>query len=140
MALDALVVVALLGVLVLVLRRLQLLRRGATMVVLRALPAPEGRGWRHGTLRYLEDGVEFYRVASLRLGPDLRVARHRLTVHDRRSARPAERESVPVGSTVLLIADDSSELEVALAGGALTAFLSWVESSPPTRRRRGRSS
>lgn len=134
--LEVLLVVALLGVLVLSVRRLQLLRRGTTMVVLRRLPVAEGRGWRHGTLRYDEDQLEFCRVSSLRLGPDLRVARQRLTVHDRRGATPAERDSVPVDATVLRFDDGGREAEVALSGGALTAFLSWVESSPPARRRR----
>lgn len=132
-----LVVVVVVGV-VLVARRVHLLRRGGSIVVLRGLPAPEGRGWRHGVLRYDEEALEFYRVASVRLGPDRRVARRRLTVADRRRARPAERDTVPPGSTVLLLDDGRGEVELALAGGSLTAFLAWVESSPPSRRDRGR--
>lgn len=133
-----LLAVAVVGGVVVVLRRVQLLRRGGSMVVLRGLPAPEGRGWRHGVLRYDEETLDFYRVSSLRLGPDRRVARRRLTVSDRRRARPAERDTVPPGSTVLLLDDGRGEVELALGGGSLTAFLAWVESSPPSRRDRGR--
>ena len=138
-ALEALLVAVAVAVGVLVVFRLQLLRRGGTPVVVRFLPAADGRGWRHAVLRYGESSLELYRIVSVRPGPDRRVSRRRLVVADRRRAHPAERESVPPGSTVLRLDDGRGETEVALSGGELTAFLSWLESSPPRRqaRRRG---
>jgi hypothetical protein len=117
-------------------RRVQLLRRGGTPVVLRALPSVPGKGWRHGVLRYREDYLVFFRVSSLRSGPDRRVQRRSLVVLDRRNPDASERDVVPVGATVIRFRDDGGESEVALGSGALTAFLSWVESSPPGRAQR----
>jgi len=134
-----LVLLALLAVLVAIgVRRLQLLRRGGTQVVLRRLPAPAGRGWRHGVVRYREEYLVFFRVSSLRSGADRRVPRRSLVVLERRQPEASERELVPAGSTVIRFRDDAGEAEVALGAGALTAFLSWVESSPPGRAERAR--
>lgn len=117
-------------------RRVQLLRRGGTEVVLRVLPARPGRGWHHGVLRYRDRGLQYFRVSSLRPGPDATLDRRSLTVLERRVARPDEVGVVPVGATVLHVQDVTQEVEIALSGGSLTAFLSWVESSPPGRTRR----
>lgn len=117
-------------------RRLQLLRRGGTEVVLRLLPARDGRGWHHGVLRYRGRGLHYFRVSSLRPGPDVALDRRSLTVLDRRVARPDEVGVVPAGATVLHVQDVALEAEIALSGGSLTAFLSWVESSPPGRTHR----
>ena len=125
-----------LAVIVVGVRRLQLLRGAGTRVVLRSLPADEGRGWRHGVLCYRQDRLDFYRVSSIRLGADRRLNRRGLEVSARRTAVSSERDAVPAGATVLRLDDGTRELEVALGGGALTALLSWLESSPPARRRR----
>ncbi len=131
------VLLALLVALVLISgRRVQLLRRGGTPVVLRGLPSVPGKGWRHGVLRYREDYLVFFRVSSLRAGPDRRVQRRSLVVLDRRAPDVSERDVVPVGATVIRFRDDVGESEVALGPGALTAFLSWMESSPPGRAQR----
>lgn len=119
-----------------VVHRVQLLRRGGTEVVLRSLPSPTGAGWRHGVLRYREDDAQFFRVASVRPGADRTVARRTLEVLDRRAPDRSELDVLAAGSAVLRVRAGTSELEVALGGGALTAFLSWVESSPPHRARR----
>ena len=119
-------------------RRLQLLRRGGTPVVVRSLPAAPGRGWRHGVMRYREECLVFFRISSLRLGPDRRIHRRSVVVLGRRRAQPSERDVVPVGATVVHFRDHGGESEVALGPGALTAFLSWVESSPPGRAERSR--
>lgn len=116
-------------------RRLQLLRRGGTEVALRVLPARPGRGWHHGVLRYRDRGMYFYRVSSLRPGTDLRVDRRSVTVVGRRPADEGELDLVPAGATVLHLRSVDVELELALVGGALTAFLAWIESSPPGRSR-----
>ncbi|MDQ2723230.1 MAG: DUF2550 domain-containing protein [Actinomycetota bacterium] len=134
-----LVLVVLLAVLVAIgIRRVQLLRRGGTQVVLRRLPAPPGRGWRHGVVRYREEYLVFFRVSSLRSGADRSVPRRSLVVLERRQPEASERELVPARATVIRFRDEAGEAEVALDAGALTAFLSWVESSPPGRAERTR--
>lgn len=135
------VLAALLALLVLItvavaVRRLRLLRGGGAEVVLRQLPAPAGRGWRHGVVRYDEDELVFYRVASLRPGADRRVRRRTLSVLERRSPEASEQDVVPPGATVLRLSDERGVSEIALAGGTLTGFLAWMESSPPDRAER----
>ena len=134
-----LLVVALLGAffaVLMVLHRVQLMRRVGTEVVMRELPSVTGRGWRHGVLRYREDQLQFFRVASLRRGPDRIVPRRTLELLDRRAPDRSELDVLPAGATVLHVCVGRRESEIALGGGALTAFLSWVESSPPDRARR----
>ena len=116
--------------------RVHLLRQRGTEVVLRSLPAAAGRGWRHGVLRYSDAELLFFRVSSLRPGPDRSISRSALVVLDRRGPQPPERDVVPPGSSVLRFEAGGNEIEVALDEGGLTAFLSWVESSPPGRSRR----
>ena len=116
--------------------RVQLLRRGGTEVVLRSLPSTTGSGWRHGVLRYREDEVLFLRVASVRPGADRVIPRRTLELLDRRGPDRSELDVLPVGCTVLHLGVAGAESEIALVGGALTAFLSWVESRPPNRARR----
>lgn len=131
-----LVLLVVLLVAVVVGRRLQLLRGGGVEVVLRRLPAAAGRGWRHGVARYGEDELVFYRVSSLRPGADRRVHRRTLAVLERRRPDASEQDVVPPVATVLRLRDRRGESEIALAGGTLTAFLAWVESSPPNRAER----
>jgi hypothetical protein len=119
-----------------VVHRVQLLRRGGTEVVLRTLPSGTGAGWRHGVLRYREDEAVFFRVASVRPGSDRTVPRRTLELLDRRTPDGSELDVLPAGCTVVRFRVGGEESEIALDGGALTAFLSWVESSPPNRARR----
>lgn len=130
------VLLAATSALLLTLYRVQLLRGVGTEVVLRQLPSPDGRGWRHGVLRYGEDQLQFFRVASLRPGPDRTVPRRTLELLERRAPESSELDVLRVGATVLRLRVGAAESEIALGGGALTAFLSWVESSPPHRARR----
>lgn len=116
--------------------RVQLLRRGGTEVVLRSLPSTAGAGWRHGVLRYRADEALFFGVASVRPGADRSIPRRTLELLDRRAPDGSELGVLPGGCTVLRFRVAQDEAEMALVGGALTAFLSWVESSPPNRARR----
>lgn len=119
-----------------VLRRLHLLRAGGAEVVLRGLPAAEGRAWRHGVVRYDTDEMCFYRVASLRPGADRTLQRRTVEVRHRRAPSTSERDVVPASAVVLRLDDQHGECELALTEGALTAFLAWLESAPPGRAQR----
>ena len=136
--------VALIGVLVLVVLalsyRLWKLGQGGTAAILRAVPAVGGHGWRHGVIRYRGGEARFYRLSSLRPWPDRRLGRRGLEIVSRRS--PCGDESdIMTDETVVLELDDSTgdqlrSYEMALDRGALTAFLSWLESRPSPRSRR----
>ena len=117
--------------------RVHVFRRGGTDVVLRDLPAPAGHGWHHGVLRYRERDLMFFRLSRLRPGPERVIVRRSLELLDKRDPAPAERGVVARDCTVVRFEHDGTHSEIALNRGALTAFLSWVESSPPGRARRG---
>lgn len=135
--------VALIGVLLLAVLamsyRLWKLRQGGTAAILRDMPAVGGHGWRHGVIRYRGGEAMFFRLSSIRLWPDRRLNRSGVEIVSRR--RPMGDEvDIMTDEIVVLELRDSSEdrrgYEIALDRGALTAFLSWVESSPSPRARR----
>ncbi|KAA0103251.1 DUF2550 domain-containing protein [Mycolicibacterium sp. P1-5] len=136
--------VALVSVLILVVvaltYRLWKLRQGGTAAILRDIPAVGGHGWRHGVIRYRGDEARFYRLSSLRWWPDRRLSRRGLVVISRRGPRGDEFDIMSDAIIVLELHDTTVDrwrgYEMALDRGALTAFLSWVESSPSPRARR----
>ena len=120
--------------------RLFKMRQGGTAAILRDVPADGSHGWRHGVIRYRGEEARFYRLSSLRLWPDRRLSRRGLEVTGRRAPRGDESDIMTDATIVLELQDTSAEqarnYEMALDRGALTAFLSWVESSPSPRARR----
>ena len=138
------IMVALTGVLLLIVLaliiRLWNLGQGGMAAILRDIPAVGGHGWRHGVLRYRGDEARFYRLSSLRLWPDRRLGRRGLEVVSRRAPRGDEFDLMTEETVVLELLDATADAprgyELALDRGALTAFLSWVESSPSPRSRR----
>ncbi|TDO09276.1 uncharacterized protein DUF2550 [Mycobacterium sp. BK086] len=120
--------------------RLWKLRQGGTAAILRDIPAVGGHGWRHGVIRYRGDEARYYRLSSLRWWPDRRLSRRGLEVISRRAPRGDEFDIMTNEIVVLELHDTTVEnwrgYEMALDRGALTAFLSWVESSPSPRARR----
>ncbi|PRX49232.1 uncharacterized protein DUF2550 [Prauserella shujinwangii] len=136
----ALVVLAVLLVLLVVafwyaLRWVRMRRLGGVSVALRWQPDRERSGWHLGIGRYRGEEFVWYRVWSLRTGPDRVFRRDRLNITDRREPIGTESYAVPSGSTVLRCESASQEaIEIAMGPGALTGFLSWLESAPPGRR------
>lgn len=110
--------------------RLLKLRNGGTAALLRDMPEMgEGR-WRHGVVRYRESQAEFYRLSSVRLWPDRQLSRRDLEIIDRRIPRGDEYDIMTAEIVVLQLRDGARDYEMALDRGALTAFMSWVESRP----------
>ncbi|MCW2652650.1 MAG: hypothetical protein JWR32_3626 [Mycobacterium sp.] len=135
----ALVAVLLLAVVALT-YRLWKLRQGGTAAILRDIPAVGGHGWRHGVIRYRGDEARFYRLSSLRWWPDRRLSRRGLEIVSRRAPRGDEFDIMTAEIVVLELRDTGLDrrrgYEMALDRGALTAFLSWLESRPSPRARR----
>jgi hypothetical protein len=133
-ALLALVVIVL-GYLVF--RRLRLLRAGGVHVALRTRLDTSGKGWHLGVGRYRGDEFAWFRVLSLRSGPDRVIRRSGLEVADRRDPDGLETYSMPVGARVIRFrnrkAGADPEVELAMGSDAFTGFLSWLESAPPGR-------
>jgi len=132
--------IALIGLLLLVVLalsfRLWKLGHGGTPAILRDTPAVGGHGWRHGVIRYRGDEARFYRLSSLRLWPDRRLSRRGLEILSRRPPHGDEFDIMTAEIVVLELQDQQRGYEMALDRGALTAFLSWVESRPSPRARR----
>lgn len=116
--------------------RLIMIRRGGTAALLRALPAEGGHGWRHGLIRYDEDRLVFFKLTSLKLGPDSTIRRRGIEVGDRRGPRGDEYDIMTDEIIVTEVSDTEGSYELALDRGARAAFLSWVESRPSDRTRR----
>lgn len=121
----------------LVFRRLRLLRSGGVHVALRIRLDKSGKGWHLGVGRYVGDEFVWFRVLSLRSGPDRVIRRHGLEIVDRREPEGPEAYSMPAGARVVRFrnrrAGTDAEVELAMGTDALTGFLSWLESAPPGR-------
>lgn len=113
------------------LRRLRLLREGGIHVALRRRTDDRGRGWQVGVGRYRGDEFVWYRVLSVRSGPDHVIPRFGLEIMDRREPSAPENYAMPNDATVLRCRADTGEIELAIGAEALTGFLSWLESAPP---------
>lgn len=120
--------------------RLWKLRQGGTAAILRDIPAVAGHGWRHGVIRYRGGEAVFYQLSSMRWWPDRRLSRRGIEIVSRRSARGDEFDIMTDETVILELRDSSPDrrrgYEMALDRGALTAFLSWLESRPNERSRR----
>jgi hypothetical protein len=133
--------IAVLGLMVLALSyRLWKLGQGGTAAIMRDVPAVGGHGWRHGVIRYRGGEAAFYRLSSVRLWPDRRLSRRGTEIMSRRSPRGDEFDIMSDHIVVVELRDTSGDhrggYEIALDRGALTAFLSWLESRPSPRARR----
>lgn len=131
-------VVVLAGLAAAFLYRLITLRRGGTAVILRSLPAGPGAGWRHGIFRYGENVLVFYKLSSLRPGPDRRMVRQTLDLGERRRPEESEFDIMTEDIAIVELFDADRRYEVAFDRGAFTAFTSWLESRPSGRSRRPR--
>ncbi|SFW67872.1 DUF2550 domain-containing protein [Amycolatopsis australiensis] len=110
-------------------------RGGGVSVALRWRPDNARAGWHLGLGRYEGDEFVWYRVWSLRTGPDRVFQRESMQIADRRDPSGSEAYAVPEGATVLRCESETQEpIEIAMGPGALTGFLSWLESAPPGRR------
>ncbi|KAA8879765.1 DUF2550 family protein [Nocardia colli] len=118
--------------------RLIMLRRGGTAALLRVLPARGGQGWRHGLIRYDEDRMVFFKLTSLKLGPDCTIRRQGIEIGDRRGPVGDEFDIMSDDIAVIAVSDRDGSFELALDRASRTAFLSWVESRPSDRTRRMR--
>ena len=122
-------------------RRVRLMRGGGVDVCLRRRPAGVSRfrsqdgtaGWHFGVGRYRGNELAWFRLTSLLPGPTVVVDRTELEIIDRRTPGDPEAYVIPQGASVLLCRIRGVELELAMAPGVLTGFLSWVEATPPGR-------
>jgi uncharacterized protein DUF2550 len=117
-------------------RRLRALRSGGVHAALRTRLDDSGKGWHLGVGRYQGDEFVWFRVLSLRPGPDRIISRSALEIADRRDPSSPELYTMPPSSRVLRFREtgsDEVDIEIAMSPDTLTGFLSWLESAPPGR-------
>ena len=118
-------------------RRLRALRSGGVHAALRTRLDDAGKGWHLGVGRYQGDEFVWFRVLSLRPGPDRVISRSAMEIADRRDPSGPELYSMPPSSHVLRFRESGpgqdTDVEIAMGPDALTGFLSWLESAPPGR-------
>ncbi|WP_019933081.1 DUF2550 domain-containing protein [Nocardia sp. BMG111209] len=136
MVLLIILVLLLVGVALASIYRFIMLRRGGTSALLRVLPAKGGQGWRHGLIRYEENRLVFFKLTSLKFGPDSTIQRRGIEVGDRRGPVGDEYDIMTDEIIVTAVSDGTGGYELALDRGSLAAFQSWVESRPSDRVRR----
>lgn len=90
-----------------------------------------GRGWVLGVGRYSGDVLEFFRIFSLLPRPARVFDRGGLSYDGQRAASGPEAHSLYAGHVVVSCADDLGPFELAMAPGAVTGFLAWLEAAPP---------
>jgi hypothetical protein len=130
-------------------RRLRLMRGGGVDVCLRRRSAfgavfgassdrwwageDSSAGWHFGVGRYRGDQLAWFRLTSFRPGPTVVLDRSELEILDRRPPSSAESYAIPTADSVLSLRIGAATVELAMAPGVLTGFLSWLESAPPGR-------
>jgi hypothetical protein len=128
----ALVLAALLVLAAGLLRRVSLQRAGGTVELSLRLKAPgHGRGWVNGVGRFAGDDLLWYRVFSLSPRPRRRYSRRSLEIVRRREPSGGEHRALQSDATVLECRAGGQPVELAMAGGAVTGFLAWLEARPP---------
>ena len=123
-------------------RRVRLMRGGGVDACLRRRPASSSRfgsrdaaaGWHFGVGRYRGNELAWHRLTSFRPGPTVVLDRSDLQIVDRRPLLPAESYAIPHVDAVLRCRAGGADIELAMAPGVLTGFLSWLESAPPGTR------
>ncbi|MCS3780600.1 DUF2550 domain-containing protein [Tsukamurella ocularis] len=116
--------------------RLYSLRVAGVPIILRYLPAPGEQGWRHGTLRYDDHELKYYRLSSVRLGPSWTLPRSETEIVGRRAPHGTELDVIDRDMVIVHAVTPGGETELAFARDGLTAFQSWLESRPSPRRQR----
>lgn len=115
------------------------MRGGGVDVCLRRRPVSASKqlsrdvaaGWHFGVGRYRGNRFSWYRLTSFRPGSTIVLDRTDLEIISRRAPLDAETYAIPHASSVLLCRTNGADLELAMAPGVLTGFLSWLEARPP---------
>lgn len=128
----ALVILAVLAVLLAAWRFFTLRSRG-TNVILRVLPQSGVHGWRHGTLRYNGNDLEYFKLRSLSPMADIILNRLSVTLLNRRDPTTEEAAFMSPGLKVLHIKSKNEEIELSFDQHSEMAFTAWLEAAPDAR-------
>ena len=131
-ATGALVALVLLLGVALVVRRRVVSRNGGTFELsYRARSSRTGRGWVLGIGRYSGDVLEWFRIFSLSPRPRRTWTRADLSFASRREPIGVEQMSLYTDHLVVTCSTPSGPVELAMSLPSLTGFQSWLEAGPP---------
>lgn len=134
---GAVLLLVVLYAVVLVIRRRWISRAGGTFdLSLRAGELTPGRGWVLGVGRYSSGRLEFFRIFSALPRPRDVVDRADVEYLGRRSPDAAEAGALYAGHVIVSCRRSSGPIELAMAEGAVTGFLAWLEAAPPGQQPR----
>lgn len=90
----------------------------------------DGRGgWKSGVARYVGGELHWIPFLGIGLWPRHALARRGLTVSSRRMLEAGEG---PAGYWAVVCSAEHGPLSLAMSEDALTGFLAWLESAPPS--------
>jgi Protein of unknown function (DUF2550) len=125
------VIAAVLVVLVLIALALIIARQRHMLHSAGGIPLATRRGnrWLYGVGRYDGDELQWYRAIGIGTRPTRVLRRTDLHVVSRRAPAPQELGSLPPSAVIVELRDPAGEISIALADGAFTGFVSWLEAS-----------
>lgn len=131
-------VLVIIGVLAVLLAawRFFMVRSRGTVVVLRELPSTGTRGWRHGTLQYNGDDLQYYKLRSLSPGPDHVFNRSSAVFRGHRKLVDDESSFMLDANRVIEVEAAGTGFEFVLDPRSAMALISWIESAPSERQER----
>jgi hypothetical protein len=112
-------------------RRQWIARDGSIEVSVRLSTYVDGRGWSPGVGRFVGDELHWYRVFSFAFRPRRVFRRRTFAIQQRRRPDMAEQRALPGQTVVLACVSEREPVEIAMAEGTVTGFLSWLEAAPP---------
>jgi hypothetical protein len=116
----------------LVVRRRLLSRHGGTFELsYRVRSTRAGRGWLLGLGRYSGESLEWFRYFSLWPRPKRVLDRSQLGYTGRREALGAEQMSLYPDHVVICCTTPDGPVELAMSPASLMGFQSWLEAGPP---------
>jgi hypothetical protein len=91
-----------------------------------------GHRWIYGIGRYAGGELRWYRALGLGTKPSRVLERRTMRIVSHRPPTSAELASLPDSAIVVECRDADSDMTLALADGAFTGFISWLEASAPS--------
>ncbi len=95
------------------------------------LATRRGNRWLYGVGRYDGDELQWFRAIGIGTRPTRTLRRGDLQVLGRRSPETHELSSLPGTAVIVELRDTTGDITIALADGAFTGFVSWLEASAP---------
>ena len=128
--------VLLMVLLLLAVWRFLTLRHQGTSALVRSLPNPSTRGWRHGVIKYGGHSFFFFKLRSVSPQADLELDRSELVFRETRQLSVGEAGFMDSQFVVCVLESASKTYEVAMHLRGAMALRAWVESAPDKRQER----